>query len=80
MSGARSRRSATQAVKQAAKSSAGSAFITSLSVSCEAMPRANGSSRRRNPSFCRPQRAISTKSSAPASVPQSTTSRISGNG
>jgi hypothetical protein len=40
MSGARSRRLSTQAVKHSAKSGAGSTFITSVSVSCEAMPRA----------------------------------------
>jgi hypothetical protein len=76
MSDALSRRLATQAVKHSAKSGAGNAFITSLSVSCEAMPRAKGSSRRRKSSL----RAISTKSSAPASVPQSTSKRISGKG
>ena len=80
MSGAASRRLATQAVKHSANRAAGSAFITSLSVSCEAMPRSKGRSRRRNSSLRRPQRAISTKSSAPASVPQSTSSRISGSG
>jgi len=39
MSGSVSRRLSTQAVKHAAKSGAGSAFITSFRVSCEAMPR-----------------------------------------
>ena len=39
MSGAFSRRLSTQAVKHSAKSGAGSAFITSFNVSCEAMPR-----------------------------------------
>jgi len=80
MSGAASRRLSTQAVKHSAKSVAGSAFITSFSVSCEAMPRSNGSSRRRKSSLRWPQRAISTKSSAPPSVAHSTTSRISGTG
>jgi hypothetical protein len=40
MSGALSRSPSTQAVKHSAKRLAGNAFITSLSVSCEAMPRA----------------------------------------
>jgi hypothetical protein len=80
MSGSRSRSPSTQAVKQSANSLEGSAFITSFSVSCEAMPRANGKSRRRKASFRRAQRAISTKSSAPASVPHRITVRISGKG
>jgi hypothetical protein len=80
MSGAVSRRLSTQAVKHSANSGAGSAFITSVSVSCEAMPRSKGKSRRKKSSFRRPQRATSTKSSAPASVAQSTSSRISGSG
>lgn len=52
---------AAQDVKQAEKVAAGRAFITSISVSCEGMPRANGSRRLRNVSLRVPQSSISTK-------------------
>jgi hypothetical protein len=80
ISGSASRRRATQDTKQSENASAGRALITSLSVSCEAMPFAKGKSRRRNACFRLAQRAISTKSSAPATVPHSTISSISGGG
>lgn len=80
MSGSRSRKASTQLVKHSAKSFAGSAFITSLSASCEGTPFPNGRSRRRKSTFWRARRSISQKSSAPAIVPHSTISRISGRG
>lgn len=80
MSGARSRSEATKDTKQSENSSAGSAFITSLSVSWEGIPRSKGRNRRRKSSFRRAQRSMSAKSSAPAIVAHSTVSRISGSG
>lgn len=80
MSGSRSRSASIQAVKHSAKSGAGSAFITSFKVSCEAMPFSNARNQRKKASFCRAQRSISAKSSAPAIVPHRTMSRISGKG
>jgi hypothetical protein len=75
------RRSAdTQETKHSENNAAGNAFITSLSVSCEGTPRSNGRKRRRKSSFRFDQRSMSAKSSAPAIVPHSTISRISGNG
>ena len=68
MSGSLSRRLSTQDVKQAEKVSAGSAFITSVSVSCEGIPRLKGSRRRRKVSLHVPQSSISTKFCAPARV------------
>jgi hypothetical protein len=79
-SGSASRRLATQAVKHSAKVRASSAFITSFSVSCEGMPRANGNRRRRKSSLWPAQWRISTKFCPPASVPHSTTSSTSGSG
>ena len=70
----------TQAVKQAENSAGSSAFSTSLSVSWEGMPRANGSMVRKKGSFSRPQRQISTKFSPIDSVPHSTSSMISASG
>ena len=80
ISGSPVRNASTQATKHLENSPAGSAFMTSLSVSCDGMPRAKGKSRRRKASFLFAQRSISTKSSAPAIVPHRTTSRISESG
>jgi len=80
ISGSLSRKPATQATKQSENRLAGSAFITSLSVSCDGTPRAKGKRARRKPSLRVAQRSISAKSSAPAITPHSTISRISGNG
>lgn len=66
MSGSASRKLSTHDANAPAKSTAGRAFITSLSVSCEGMPRRKGSIRRRNASLRFAQRSISTKPSAPA--------------
>ena len=80
MSGSLSRSEATKATKQSENNPAGSAFITSLSVSWEGTPRSNGRKRRRKSSFRFAQRSMSAKSSAPAIVAHSTVSRISGRG
>ena len=78
--GAGSRRVSTQVVKHSANSAPSIALMTSLRVSWLGTPALNGSRRRRNSWFIWPQRLISTKSSAPASVAHSTTSSTSGNG
>jgi DDE superfamily endonuclease len=75
ISGCRSRSSATQARKPALNSAGSSAAITSHKVSWLAMPCWNGKTRRRNPRCSVPHRLISTKSSAPAIVAQSRSSR-----
>src|SRR3954447_8978042 len=80
VSGSASRNSSTQATKQVLKSAGSSALMTSLRVSWEGRPSLNGKNRRRKSRFFTPQSRTSTKSSAPASVAQSTSSMISGSG
>src|SRR3954452_17231280 len=79
-SGSASRRPSTQRVKQPLNSSGSSAATTSPSVSWLGMPCRQGKKRRRKARCPPPQSAISTKSSAPASVPQSRRRMISGRG
>jgi hypothetical protein len=80
ISGSLSRRLSTQAEKHSENIPASSPLITSFSASWEGMPRLNGNNCRRNASFIRPQRVVSTKLSAPASVAHSTRTMISGSG
>ena len=61
-------------MKHASKRLASSRLKTRLKVSCEAMPLANGSQRRSQSSFMRPQSTTVTQLSAPLVMAHSATS------